>query len=1047
MSCSCGCCYGTRAHAPADTANAPGQTVLRYRAGVHGSFMDAMLARLSDPARPALAALRTRATTDPSIALLDAGATMLDVLTFYQERIANEAYLRTATERRSLLELARLVGYRARPGLSASAYLAFTVEKGHTLTLPIGTKAQSVPGQDELPRIFETSEPLDARAEWSQLVVRRTRPQLAPTADLRKGRGAAIIWLKGTAAALHRGDALLVEVPGESMPRVYRVFTIDADQIAQRTRVGVRPWSNVAFDETLQALVNVFIQDSSSNKTQDDVLRVLNALSQEVKTKPKDLLLQVQRYIQQLQDILKSLKPNATKLRPWISDIISALADATAAAITLESPVEATPSDVFDFTSAADAAMRTRNAGPRNSLHMPRALDAEFNAHGASTLGIITALRPDFRVVGPALMANARVSSVPELHVYALRVRAPLFGHNATVEFSFDTSNKPTPRFWNATDVGNCENRSVLHLDARYDAVLPGSWVVVDTSGVPVSPAPAPQAVHFPLLVTRAVSVETIGSRTAYGLTGPSTTLTIADDGQDEAKWMFLPPNLEGPFDIIRHTSVLTAGELLELAEAPIDTPVCGAAGGDALELSSLETELRPGRWVIVSGERTDVPGTSGITGSELRLISGVTHDVACDANGAVLPGETMHTFVTLATSLDYCYVRASVVVWGNVIGATNGETRRETLGGGDALQPSQRFTLRASPLTYTAAPTAEGAASTLELRVNEVLWHEVRSMAGASPVDHVYVTSTSDDDKTTITTGGRAARLPTGRDNVRAVYRTGIGSAGNVDAGRISLLGSRPLGLRDVVNPLRTSGGADADSAEQLRRNAPLGLQSLDRLVSLRDYAEFARAFAGIGKASAVRLSDGQRELVHVTVAGLDDVPILPSSDLFVNLQSAFTRLGDARQPVQLDVRELVLLVLAARIRVAENYSWELVEPHVRATLLKEFGFDARDLGQPLASSEVLGVIARVPGVAFVDLDTLGGIPGRRAITPLEIAKLVTARVSGSEPDQQCGWLPPFCPVNARLAGPDENGVLAPAQLVLLRADVPETLVLTSIP
>ncbi len=34
-------------------------------------------------------------------------AALADVLTFYQERIANEGYLRTATERRSILELAR----------------------------------------------------------------------------------------------------------------------------------------------------------------------------------------------------------------------------------------------------------------------------------------------------------------------------------------------------------------------------------------------------------------------------------------------------------------------------------------------------------------------------------------------------------------------------------------------------------------------------------------------------------------------------------------------------------------------------------------------------------------------------------------------------------------------------------------------------------------------------------------------------------------------------------------------------------------------------
>ena len=53
---------------------------------------------------------------------------MGDVLTFYGERIATESYLRTATERRSILELARLIGYELKPGVAASTLVAFTVE-------------------------------------------------------------------------------------------------------------------------------------------------------------------------------------------------------------------------------------------------------------------------------------------------------------------------------------------------------------------------------------------------------------------------------------------------------------------------------------------------------------------------------------------------------------------------------------------------------------------------------------------------------------------------------------------------------------------------------------------------------------------------------------------------------------------------------------------------------------------------------------------------------------------------------------------------------
>jgi hypothetical protein len=64
--------------------------------------------------------LATRALDDPSMAILDAAAVVADVLTFYQERIANEGFLRTATERRSVLEMARAIGYELNPGVAAT---------------------------------------------------------------------------------------------------------------------------------------------------------------------------------------------------------------------------------------------------------------------------------------------------------------------------------------------------------------------------------------------------------------------------------------------------------------------------------------------------------------------------------------------------------------------------------------------------------------------------------------------------------------------------------------------------------------------------------------------------------------------------------------------------------------------------------------------------------------------------------------------------------------------------------------------------------------
>ena len=95
---SCGCCEGVEPLTHAKIENPPGLAAISYRVGTHGTFKASMQAAIAR--EPALRALTTREDDDPAIALLDAWATVLDVLSFYEERIANEGFLRTATERR-----------------------------------------------------------------------------------------------------------------------------------------------------------------------------------------------------------------------------------------------------------------------------------------------------------------------------------------------------------------------------------------------------------------------------------------------------------------------------------------------------------------------------------------------------------------------------------------------------------------------------------------------------------------------------------------------------------------------------------------------------------------------------------------------------------------------------------------------------------------------------------------------------------------------------------------------------------------------------------
>jgi hypothetical protein len=117
---TCHCCDGLSVQVPVRIDNRPGLDVIAYRVGTHPQFNQSLLARLSLSGQKSLAALTTRDKNDFSIGLLDAWSVVADVLTFYQERIANESYLGTATERFSILEMARMIGYELNPGVAAT---------------------------------------------------------------------------------------------------------------------------------------------------------------------------------------------------------------------------------------------------------------------------------------------------------------------------------------------------------------------------------------------------------------------------------------------------------------------------------------------------------------------------------------------------------------------------------------------------------------------------------------------------------------------------------------------------------------------------------------------------------------------------------------------------------------------------------------------------------------------------------------------------------------------------------------------------------------
>ena len=340
----------------------------------------------------------------------------------------------------------------------------------------------------------------------------------------------------------------------------------------------------------------------------------------------------------------------------------------------------------------------------------------------------------------------------------------------------------------------------------------------------------------------------------------------------------------------------------------------------------------------------------------------------------AIPPNDEQLPLLTLREPLKNSYDPETVDIYANVVQATHGQTVEEVLGSGDGNASNQRFTLQEPPLTYVSAPTPSGAESTLQVRVNGVLWQEVPSLYPLKPQDQNYIIRIEDDGTTSVTFGDgvKGSRLPTGLENITATYRQGIGTEGNIGAKSLSILNSTPPAIAEVINPLPANGGTAAETLKQVREKAPSTVRILDRIVSLQDFEDFARSFTGIGKAIATELWTEQTQIVHITIAS-DAGEIVPrESRLYTSLIEAIDAARDPLQQVVVDSYQSLPFNIEAKLLVNPRYQSEVVELKARDALKNTFDFQVRNFGQPVTAAEAIAAIQKVEGVTAVDLDAL---------------------------------------------------------------------------
>lgn len=1001
----CDCCTGRTTETPESIDNRPTLSSIGYRAGRYATFNASMLTALSDPALPALAALRTRDATDFSIALLDAWAVTLDVLTFYQERFANEAFLRTAVDQRSVIELAALVGYQPSPGVAASTVLAFTLSSApgspeHVL-IPAGTRVQSVPGPGQTAQVFETSADLAAVAGWNALPAQTTIAWRLADTD-------TSTWITGTANNISPGDALLFVSAVNGQPSTtgpsdfHYVTAVDVDTVAGSPTSGCTRlhWAGG---------LSPGLFPTGSTASSDICLYVF---------RKKAALYGVQA-------------PNPATLSG------PNLAGVPGYPLLAPTGVEAFPSGGGTFATGTYywtvTASNAVGESPRSS-EVAAALDSSSPSAELSWNPVVGATA--YKVY------RGTAPGSEDTVVATITSGATMYTDTGTAGTPATPPPAAPPRWQYSYDGGGR-----INLDASYSGLQPAApsgdgppqWLVLTapassagdaytsvfqiastaesnpgyytltsktTQLTLANPHTLTGDPHLDLDELLSLFVKETPDVTAYVRSAPLTPAglpltTWAQQGQYRTQPRMLAPvtgtsvTVVGGQQIAADQPIGVSGKTLRLQVSGGTFTPAGHAGGsqaaagqtfliDAFPPAADATTPANLVWAVTSV--SGVSGSLSVAAEAIELLPSAPSDPVV---GEVVTVQRVnvggdHNTLTLNRALSRIYDAATVTVNANAVDATNGQTVQEILGSGDGSNDALRFTLKQGPLTYLSAPTGAGAQSTLQIWVNNLRWHESGNLLGSAPAERVFVTSVNAAGNTVVQFGDgvQGARTPTGSSNIRATYRKGIGTQGMVGAGQLTQPLERPQGLSAVTNPSPASGAADPATADQARASAPLPTLTIGRVVSLEDYQNYAVAFAGISKALASWSWFNDVRGVFLTVAGEDGAVLHRDDPVVTSLVAAIGLCADPRVPVAVASYMPLLFTFTAGVVVDQvNYDPAKVLPQVWQNVSAAYAFGPRRLGQNVAASDIVEVIQQTAGVVAVRLQGLGRSGGATAV------------------------------------------------------------------
>jgi len=318
---------------------------------------------------------------------------------------------------------------------------------------------------------------------------------------------------------------------------------------------------------------------------------------------------------------------------------------------------------------------------------------------------------------------------------------------------------------------------------------------------------------------------------------------------------------------------------------------------------------------------------------------------------------------------------KVGIVDGSATVSATQGETVSGEVIGTSTGQVNQVYQL-------TQTPVINGST---EVTVGGVAYTEVPYLIDYQGYDPVYTTLTNATGTTYIVFGdGVSGRVPPNNAQIVATYRVGGGASGNVAVNTLKYIETNAVPGLTVLNQYisvsdtgAATGGADAESTDSIRVNAPLSTRALNRAVSLSDYSSLTLQVSGIAK--AVSVAD---VYTSVTVffapygdSGVQVDGVTPSSVFNALATTATSYLVDkipANTTVTFQPPSYVDVNITAAITCLPQYRQSTIQTAAQSILNELLSFDNVVFADRISLQDVITAVSSIPGVGYVQVSKL---------------------------------------------------------------------------